>query len=144
MAKKILIMGLPTSGKTTFAGCLDILLRMKNKKVAWFNADQVRKKYDDWDFSEEGRIRQATRMTDLANNSISDYVICDFVAPLQKMRDIFNADYKIWLDTIEKSEYDDTNKIFEIPTDCDFILREKDSDKWAKIVLNFILKDKTK
>ena len=52
--KIILIMGLPGSGKTTLASELVSLLKAK-----WLNADEVRKEANDWDFSEEGRKRQA-------------------------------------------------------------------------------------
>ena len=51
---KILIMGLPGSGKTTLASKLAPLLKAK-----WLNADKVRKEVNDWDFSEEARKRQA-------------------------------------------------------------------------------------
>ena len=54
---KILVMGLPGSGKSTFAEPL-----AKSLFGIWINADQVREKYDDWDFSTEGRIRQSQRM----------------------------------------------------------------------------------
>ena len=57
--KKILIMGLPGSGKTTLASKLIPLLNAK-----WVNNDEIRKDANDWDFSEEGRIRQAKRMAD--------------------------------------------------------------------------------
>ena len=59
--KIILIMGLPGSGKTTLATELAPLIKAKR-----INADEVRKKANDWDFSEEGRKRQAKRMSDLA------------------------------------------------------------------------------
>ena len=47
---KILIMGLPGAGKTTLAK----ELHSKIDSV-WINADQVRKKANDWDFSIDGR-----------------------------------------------------------------------------------------
>ena len=59
--KKILIMGLPGSGKTTLASELVPFLNAK-----WLNNDKVRKAANDWDFSEEGRVRQAKRMSELA------------------------------------------------------------------------------
>ena len=59
--KIILIMGLPGSGKTTLAEELAPMLNAKR-----LNADEVRKEANDWDFSEEGRKRQAKRMADFA------------------------------------------------------------------------------
>ena len=54
-------MGLPGSGKTTLANELAPMLKAKR-----LNADEVRKKANDWDFSEEGRKKQAERMAKLA------------------------------------------------------------------------------
>ncbi len=122
---KILIMGLPGSGKTTLATDLKKSLE-SNVSVQWLNADEVRKKYDDWDFSEHGRIRQSIRMRDLCAQSSSKFVICDFVAPLEKMRDLFKADYLIWMDTISQGRYADTNAIFEPPKNADLIINKWD------------------
>lgn len=114
---RILIMGLPGSGKTTLAKELEIKLGYDS--CVWFNADAVRNLYNDWDFSLEGRIRQASRMRKLSEETQKPYVICDFVAPLQEMRDIFDADYVIWMDTISMGRFEDTNAIFEKPTNYD-------------------------
>ena len=108
--KRILIMGLPGTGKTTLATELQTKLNS-----AHFNADKVRALFNDWDFSEEGRIRQSQRMRDLADASAVDYVIADFIAPLKQMRDIYAADYVIWMDTITKGRFEDTNRVFEPP-----------------------------
>jgi len=112
--KRILIMGLPGAGKTTLAKQLAEPLNAQ-----WFNADEIRAKFNDWDFSIEGRIRQSQRMRQLADASKYDYVIADFVAPLVEMREIFAADYTIWMDTISKGRFDDTNTVFEPPTHWD-------------------------
>jgi adenylylsulfate kinase len=131
---KILIMGLPGAGKTTLARALRNLIQDNNKTVEWFNADLVRQAYDDWDFSVEGRIRQSARMRELADKMNSDYVICDFVCPLPVMRDNFAADFVIWMDTVDKSKYTDTNQMFVAPEKYNLRVIEQDAEKWAKII----------
>lgn len=134
-------MGLPNSGKTTFARMLVNALGRNNKTVVWFNADDVRRSNKDWDFSKEGRVRQAKRMKDLADSyNDLDYVVCDFVAPLREMRDIFAADYTVWMDTISESEYADTNIMFEEPQEFDMLVRVKDAQTIVKSCLPQILK----
>ena len=136
---KILIMGLPGSGKTYLAGALKTYLETHQRKVAWFNADEVRKRFNDWDFSQEGRIRQSLRMSDLAAQEESEFVICDFVAPLEEMRNNFKADWTVWLDTIERGRFEDTNKAFIAPVVYDFRITEQDCEKWAEFVGQHIL-----
>jgi len=152
-------MGLPGSGKTVMAEQLkkrlEFSIEMPIEKLAefetiplywqpvvkWFNADEIRKKYNDWDFSREGRIRQSIRMAEFAINSNADYVICDFVAPLPEMRHNFKADWVIWMDTIDKSRYDDTNKAFVSPDIYDFRVTEKDADRWSLYIADKIVKN---
>lgn len=161
-SKRILIMGLPGSGKTYLATALKNYLEshgnlfkvnpdrlMNNEgipslydlrvKVDWFNADDVRKKHNDWDFSREGRIRQSLRMFQFAIECTGDYVICDFVAPLVEMRNNFKADWTIWVDTIKEGRYDDTNKAFIPPEQYDFRITEQDATKWAEFIGEHIL-----
>lgn len=139
--KKILIMGLPGAGKTYFAERLKSYLESQ-EKVKWFNADEIRKQFNDWDFSREGRIRQSIRMAELASKSNVEYVICDFVAPLPEMRHNFKADWTIWVDTIEAGRYEDTNKAFTPPEVYDFRITEQDAEKWVPFVASYILEDK--
>ena len=130
-------MGLPGSGKTTLAGELVPLLNAK-----WLNADKVRAEHNDWDFSEEGRVRQANRMKDLANKLKieGNYVVADFVCPTREARKLFGADYTIWMDTIEKGRFDDTNQMFVKPINFDFKVSTFDAKNWSKKIIKEILK----
>ena len=131
---RILIMGLPGAGKTTLAQALRDLIQDNNKTVEWFNADLVRQTYDDWDFSDEGRIRQSVRMRTLADKIKSDYVICDFVCPLPVMRDNSNADFVIWIDTLKQGRYENTNQVFVAPDKYNVRVTEQNAEKWAKVI----------
>ena len=126
--KIILVMGLPGAGKTTLADKLAPELNAKR-----LNADEVRKAANDWDFSEEGRTRQAKRMADLALKlkGEGNYVIADFIAPTPKARSLFPADYTIWIDTIKEGRFDDTNKMFVKPEKYDFHVTSQDAKNWA-------------
>ena len=114
---KILICGLPGSGKTTLAEPLANLLG-----AVWINADAVREEYDDWDFSPEGRMRQAMRMKYLADGIIKAGKICvaDFVCPTEQARAEFDADFTVWMDTITEGRFADTNAMFEKPERVDY------------------------
>ena len=140
MTKRILIMGLPGSGKTTLAKNLKVELLAADKSVSWFNADDVRKQYNDWDFSHEGRIRQAGRMKILTGLSLAEFAICDFVAPLPDQRDLFDATWTVWVDTIAEGRFADTNQIFVPPEKYDFRVTEQDSQYWAKLITSQIIR----
>ena len=165
MTKRILVMGLPGSGKTYFAEKLknylighgDIMKINPGKilnatgipnssiwqiSVDWFNADEIRKRFNDWDFSKEGRIRQSIRMFDFAIKCSGDFVICDFVAPLVEMRNNFKADWTIWLDTINKGRFEDTNQAFVPPNVYDFRIPEQNAEKWVEFVGEHILENR--
>ena len=140
MTKRILIMGLPGSGKTTLAESLKVELLAADKSVSWFNADDVRKQYNDWDFSHEGRVRQAGRMKILTGLSLAEFAICDFVAPLPEQRDLFDAAWTVWVDTISEGRFEDTNQIFVPPEKYNFRVTEQDSKRWAKLISAEIVK----
>jgi len=154
MKQRILIMGLPGSGKTTLASALkryleengtvspsraEMLSSRTGAQVTWFNADDVRRKYNDWDFSREGRIRQSIRMFQFSIESVGEYVICDFVAPLVEMRNNFKADWTIWMDTIREGRYADTNAAFVEPEVYDFRVTEQNAEKWAEFIGQHII-----
>ena len=126
--KKILIMGLPGAGKTILASELVPLLNAK-----WLNNDEVRRAANDWDFSEEARIRQAKRMADLAEKYKQEgrYVVCDFICPTPKTRELFNADFTVWVDTVKKGRFDDTNTMFVKPKKFDFHVTSQNAKVWA-------------
>ena len=121
-------MGLPGSGKTTLASKLVPLLNAK-----WLNNDEVRKAANDWDFSEEARTRQAKRMADLAEKHKQEghYVVADFICPTPETRKLFNPDYIIWLDTIDKGRFEDTNQMFVKPEKYNFHVTTQDAKLWA-------------
>lgn len=118
---KVLIMGLPGSGKTTLAEALQGKLG-----CAWYNADKIRSQSNDWDFSYEARIRAAARMRNLADfeSAQGRIVICDFVCPTPETRVLFDANVTIWMDTIRASKFSDTNEIFIPPLNSDFLFSE--------------------
>ena len=130
--KIILIMGLPGAGKTTLANELAPLIKAKR-----LNADEVRKAANDWDFSEEGRTRQAKRMADFALKlkDEGNYVVADFICPTPKARSLFPADYVVWVDTIKEGRFDDTNKMFVKPEKYDFHVTSQDAKNWAPKIL---------
>lgn len=165
MAQRILIMGLPGAGKTYFAERLKTYLEqngdimkiapesvvnyegmpdhaLMSVTVDWFNADEIRKRYNDWDFSHDGRIRQSLRMFEFAVKCTGNFVICDFVAPLPEMRNNFKADWTIWMDTIEAGRYEDTNRVFVPPNVYDFRITEQNAEKWVEFVGNHILENR--
>lgn len=118
---KILLFGLPGSGKTTLAKPLAELLG-----AVHINADAVREEYNDWDFTPEGRMRQAQRMKYLADGIVKAGKICvaDFVAPTPKAREEFDADFTIWMDTIQEGRFEDTNAMFIKPESVDYHVSE--------------------
>jgi len=128
---KILICGLPGSGKSTLAKPFAELLG-----AVWINADIIRTSYNDWDFSPQGRIRQAQRMKHLSDGVVmaGKIAVADFICPTQQAQTEFNADYTIWMDTITKSEYEDTNAIFEKPQNVDYHVAQWFNDTHVELI----------
>ena len=126
-------MGLSGAGKTYLAE-----RPQKHLDCDWHNADKLREKYNDWDFSREGRIRQAYRMEEYAEKSETKYVICDFICALEEMRNIFSSHYVIWMDTVKSSQYEDTDKAFEPPTVYDLRIDKYLNDNEIKEVASKI------
>lgn len=139
---KILVMGLPGSGKSTLARPFAELIG-----GVWINADIVRDDYADWDFSVEGRHRQAQRMRYLADGVelAGKIAVADFICPTEQTRLDFAADYIIWMDTIPEGRFDDTNAMFEPPTNYNYHVKQwfNDTDvQLMKVVTNYIRRAK--
>ena len=139
---KILICGLPGSGKSTLAEPFAELIN-----GIWINADQVRQQYDDWDFTPEGRMRQALRMKYLSDGVVSagKTAIADFVCPTEAARLEFDPDYTVWMDTIKEGRFADTNKMFEKPTNFDYHVKEWFTDtphQLMEVVQNYMERKK--
>ena len=136
---KILICGLPGSGKSTLAEPFCELIN-----GVWLNADKIRTFYDDWDFSLQGRMRQAQRMRCLADGVVmaGRIAVADFVCPTSAARAEFAADYIVFMDTINQGRYEDTNAMFEPVQNCDYHVAAWFNDTHAeltKVVNNYML-----
>lgn len=132
---KILIFGLPGSGKSTLAEPFANLIG-----GIWLNADKVRDEYNDWDFTPEGRMRQAMRMKFLSDGVVKagKIAVADFVCPTEAARKEYGADFTVWMDTIQEGRFADTNKMFEKPNHCNYHVSKwfTDTDQQLLQVVN--------
>ncbi len=114
---RILVMGLPGSGKTTLSKVL-----AEKLGAAYFNADEVRKQFNDWDFSDTGRKRQAYRMRELCDMAETCHTVADFVCPTEETRELFLPDFIVFMNTIDAGRFEDTNRVFEQPSEVDVLV----------------------
>ena len=132
---KILIMGLPGSGKTTLAKEIK-----KKIKCKWLNADKVRKKFNDWDFSKKGVLRQAKRMGQLAAKDKNKVILADFICPYEDGRKLFKPDIIIWMDTISNGRLPTFDKKFQKPRKFDLRIKKKKFEVNCNRVIKYLQK----
>ena len=117
----IQIIGLPGAGKTALATAL-----VDRINAIHFNADVVRADLNsDLGFTSEARVEQARRMGALARlTSNQGYItVVDFICPTEETRKTFGKpDILIWVNRIEAGRFEDTNKMWENPTNADLVI----------------------
>jgi len=117
----IQIMGQAGSGKTTLA--VELADRINGIHI---NADKVRADLNkDLGFSLESRIENARRLGALSRilDEQGQIVVVDFICPTQETRDAFGKpDYMIWVNRIKEGRFEDTNKMWENPTNADLVI----------------------
>jgi hypothetical protein len=131
---KVLIYGLSGSGKTTLA---KYLVELLGDRAEHINADAVREECNDWDFSKAGRERQLQRMRILTEQAHEKgkIAIADFICPFEEYRELFDADYEIWVNTIDECKYEDTNQMFEDSFSADYVVKQHRDDYDAREIV---------
>jgi adenylylsulfate kinase len=134
MLRKILIMGLPGAGKTTLANALAPRIN-----AVHLNADEVRANVNkDLGFAENDRIEHARRMGWLCDQIVKTggFAVADFICPTPDTRAAFFAGgpaFVVWVDRVQRSRFEDTNKLFVAPSHADLIVTaEGTPDYWAE------------
>lgn len=131
-------MGLPGSGKTTLSKELSKLIG-----AVHFNADEIRENINkDLRFSFKDRVEQARRMGWLCDKvkEKNKYVIADFICPTKECREAFGNCFLIFVDTIKRGRYKDTNNLFQRPKKYDFIVKEKNAKENSRIIKEILRK----
>ena len=117
----IQIIGLPGSGKTALAAAL-----ANRINAIHFNADEVRADLSsDLGFKSEDRLEQARRLGALARlTSKQSYItVVDFICPTEETRTVFGKpDILIWVNRIEAGRFEDTNEMWENPSNADLVI----------------------
>jgi cytidyltransferase-like protein len=137
MNRKILVMGLPGSGKTTFTRALAPMLN-----AVVFNNDEVRANINrDLGFSMEDRVEQARRMGWLCDRVVESggVAIADFICPTPATRAAFGDAFTVFIDRIQASRFDDTNRVFVPPERCDVRVEPEGTPQyWAERVFRLL------
>lgn len=117
MTFRILVFGLPGVGKTTLAAAL-----AKRIDAVHWDGDPVRELTHNWDFTHDGRARQALTMRRLCDtvNQAWHPAVASFIAPTDPIREVFNADFSVWIDRTVASPFRDTNQIWQEPKTYSF------------------------
>jgi len=127
---RVLVMGLPGSGKTELAKRLHEAL----PNSAYLNSMEIRKQEKDIDFKLDGIERHAYRMVEYAREHREEYVILDMVCPKPHHREIINSDFVIYVATKDKSDIEAANEIFEPPRFYDIKVRKIDDETISDIL----------